>query len=453
MNHGTPKLYAARYLDNEDSQWWALPQFLNFYHLPLAKFVHLEVVTQHPAVLYRLLHGWAATRGTTTGKKLQQAGRHFWHHLSWQQRHQPLSRELGQRMAFAFDCGPAELTKLATNRNDLFDEFYQDGDQVKAYKQGGFSYNDDAGEGELEYWTTLKCGQCGHEQHVREQLGGDTPAVFLAANAVDLGGFTYLSGPYCRCDQCDAVSRVKVYPAEDLPAEAYDDLAAEHEWDDYKERLDELITDLTAHLTAQGLPAPDGLRLDIGHADWRGRDAWAECGLEGEALAEKMRIDGQYTISGGELRCYPNGRAELICRMYHHDVPQGSPITVQPYWECELSDHNDCREDHLDYDAVKLSVEGLARIATVLLTGEHRVFEFSKGYEFRVIARHNLSGAIDWLAEQCELKGDPDLEGYDLAVSLLLQRLSSDVLNPHIHLASLKPDALRAVLDHWLDQD
>jgi hypothetical protein len=443
MGNSRPcKLTAARYINQPECQWWALPQFLNFYKVSLTEFHRLQVVGKHPAILYRALLDAAK------GKANLAAGRHFWRHLTWSQRHKPLSRELGQRMARAFGC----TAMIPLPVEGFLDQFYFEGDQVKSIVRGTFSYNDDDGESEREYWTTVGCASCGHEVHVREQMGDDTPAAFLKENEHDLGGFTHLSGPYCRCDQCDAVTRVKVSPAEDLPDAAYDDQDGREIWENYQDHLEHLVTELTKHLQASGMPKPDGLRIEVGHADWRGRDAWAECPLDGKELADKIKVNSDFTVSGGQLRCYQDGNAEMRCRLSHHDVPTGSPVTISPYWECELGDGNDSPDDHLDYAAARLSMAFTARIATTILTGEHRVFEYSKSHEFKMVSRHNLAGAIQWLAERCEIDAQGDLEGYDLAMALLLERLESDVLNTDLDPIRIRIENVRAVLDHWLDQ-
>lgn len=444
MGNSRPcKLTAARYINQSECQWWALPQFLNFYKASLTEFHRLQVVGKHPAILYRVLLDAAK------GKANLAAGRHFWRHLTWSQRNKPITRELGQRMARAFGC--TALIPLPVK--GFLDQFYFDDDGVKSIVQGTFSYNDDGYAGEAEMWTTIECGACGHSASIREQMGNDTPARFLEEQTDNIGGFTHLSGPYCRCDQCDEVSRVKVFQPDDVP-ELDLDTDFREEWENYQDHLDHLVTELTKHLLAHGMPKPDGLRIEVGHADWRGRDAWAECPLDGKELADKVKVNGDFTISGGQLRCYQDGSAEMRCSLSHHDVPTGSPVTITPYWECELGDGNDNPGDHLDFEAVKLSLNALARIATTMLTGDQREFEYSKGHQFKVVSRHNLHGAINWLAEQCGFDGDlTGAQGYSLAVGLLLERLADDVLNPNLDPGCIRAESVRAVVEEWLEHE
>lgn len=441
MTH-TQKLYAARYFGDPDCRWWAVPQVLNHYACPLPVYRDLQLVGQHPGLLYLMLHHWAKDKP----KAIQQAGRHFWHSLSWKQRHQPLPRDLGQRLVRVFRAGDSDLPKMV-DRDFIAEQLYTEDGVVKSIQRGGFSYNDDDGSGEQEFWTTIECTGCRHEAHIREQLGGDSTVKFLTDNAHDLGGFTYVSGPYCRCDQCDTLCRVKLYTPTTLPEEGWTYLNedCEGDWDSYHEHLDTLIEDMTKHLAAHGLPKPDSLRLEISHANWRGSDAWAECSLEGKALAETIRVDSEFTISNGALRCYPNGNAELTCRLSHHDVPTGSGVTVAPRWECELESST----EHLSFEEMNESVHGLARIAEILLCGSTREFEYSAGSTFKAVSRENLAYAIDWLARQCGLKEWDALEGYDLALGLLLERLADDVRSKqNVHLSQVQQ--VRDVLDHWL---
>jgi hypothetical protein len=442
-----PQLSAARYFGHPDCTWWAVPQVLNFYHCRLPEYRDLRLVNQHPGLLYLLLQSWAKKQP----KAVQQAGKHFWHSLSWKQRHAPLDRTLGQRILRAFRVDDSNLARLNDDKEVIDAAFYQDGDTVKSIQQGGFSYADDDGEGEQEYWTTVECGGCGLEWPIREQLGGDSAATFLLANAGELEGcgWLHLSGPYGRCNECGAVNRAKVYPADELPDAGWANVNEDgsEAWDDYQEHLDDLLGELKAHLVKHGLPEPDGLRLDIGHADWQGRDAWAECRFDGETLAKTMRVDSQFIISNGRLLCYPDGRAELRCSLSHHDVPQGSPVTVAPYWEDELSYQG---EDHLSYEEVRGAQTGLANIAQVLLCGEAREFQYSANSTFKAVGSENLAGGIEWLAEQCAVRDLDAVTGYSLALGLLLERLADDVRTkrnvpaPHAQL-------VRDVLDHWLE--
>lgn len=444
MTRKQPQLSAARYFGHPDCTWWAVPQVLNFYHCPLPEYRDLRLVNQHPGLLYLVLHNWAKTQP----KAVQQAGRHFWHQMTWKQRHAPLQRTLGQRMVAAFRMDDKTLTNLV-DKEALNTEFYFEADTVKSVKQGGFSYGDNGGEGELEYWTVVECGACHHEFSIREQLGGGSAATFLLANAADLEdkGWLHLHGPYGRCNECGAVNRAKVYPADELPDAGWANVNEDdrEDWEDYQEHLCELLGQLKAHLVKNGLPEPDGLRLDIGHADWRGRDAWAECRFDGEKLAQTMRVDSQFIISNGSLLCYPDGRAELRCGLHHHDA--SSSVCVTPYWEDELSYQG---EDHLSYEEVRGAQAGLANIAQVLLCGEAREFQYSASNPFKAVGSENLAGGIEWLAEQCAVRDLDEVAGYSLALGLLLERLADDVRAkrnvpvPHVQL-------VRDVLDHWLE--
>lgn len=441
----TPQLQAARYFGHPDCQWWAIPQVLNFYRCPLGNLADMRLVEQHPGLLYLVLRNWAKDKP----KAVQQAGRHFWHSLSWKQRHQPLQRTLGQRMVRAFRAGDSDLTKMG-DKEYLNTQFYFEGDSVKAVQQGGFSYGDNDGSGELEYWTVVECGACHHEFSLREQLGDDNPEAFLLATEADLEdkGWLHITGPYGRCNECGAVNRAKVYPAESLPDQGWENVNEDssEDWRDYQEHLDELLGQLKAHLVKHGMPEPDGLRLDIGHADWRGRDAWAECAVDGEELANKMRVDSQFIISNGRLLCFQDGNAELRCSLSHHDVPQGSSVCVTPRWECEL----EASTEYLGYEEVREAQGGLARIAEVLLCGEAREFTCSASTTFKVVARENLAYHIDSLADGCGLKDLDKLTGYALALGLLLERMVDDIRAKR-SVPGAHAQLVRDVLDHWLE--
>lgn len=439
----SPQLQAARYFGNTESQWWAIPQVLNFYHCPLGHLCDMRLVEQHPGLLYLVLRDWAKNKPNAA----QQVGRHFWHSLSWKQRHQPLPRDLGQRMVRAFGASLRDLTSMV-DKEALKTGFYFEADTVMSVKRGGFSYGEDGGEGELEYWTTVACGGCHHEFPIREQLGDDRPETFLLANAADLEdkGWLHMTGPYGRCNECGEVNRAAVSPAADLPDAGWANVNEDdQDWENYQESLVYLLDDLKAHLVKHGLPEPDGLRLEVGNADWRGRDAWAECRFDGEALAKTMRVDSQFMISNGRLLCMQDGNAELRCGLLHHDA--SSSVCVMPYWEDELSYQG---EDHLSYEEVRASQTGLANIAQVLLCGEAREFQYAANYPFKVVGVENLAAGIEWLAEQCAVRNLDEVTGYSLALGLLLERMADDVrakrLVPGPHVAMV-----RDVLDHWLE--
>lgn len=438
------QLQAARYFGHPDCQWWAIPQVLNFYHCPLGHLRDMRLVGQHPGLLYLVLRNWAKDKPAAC----QQAGRHFWHSLSWAQRHQPVPGALGRQMVRAFRASLSDLPSMV-DKEALNSDFYFEADSVKSVQQGGFSYGDNDGTGELEFWTTVECGACHHEWPIREQLGSDSPEAFLLATEADLEdrGWLHITGPYGRCNECGAVNRAKVYPADSLTEEGWKYINEDTEdWGDYQEHLDDLLGQLKAHLVKHGLPEPSGLRLDIGHADWQGRDAWAECRFEGKALAETMRVNGQYIVSDGRLLCMQDGNAELRCSLSHHDVPQGSSVCVTPRWECEL----ESTTDYLSYEEARASLGGLARIAEALLCGKDSVFNFSAGSTFKVVARENLAYHIENLADDCGLKDLDQLTGYNLALGLLLERMVDDIRAkrsvPDAHLLMV-----RDVLDHWLE--
>lgn len=439
----SPQLQAARFFGDPDCHWWALPQVLNFYHCPLGNLRDMRLVGQHPGLTYLVLRNWAKNKP----KAIQQAGRHFWHSLSWAQRHQPLPRDLGQRLVEAFRAGRSDLDSMV-DKEALNTDFYFEADAVKSVKQGGFSYGYNDGSGELEYWTVVECGACHHEFSIREQLGGDSAEAFLLANEVDLEdkGWLHLHGPYGRCNECGEVNRAKVSPAESLPDAGWANVNEDGEdWEDYQEHLGYLLDELKAHLVKHGLPEPDGLRLDIGHADWRGRDAWAECRFDGEKLADTMRVNSQFMITNGRLLCFQDGNAELRCGLSHHDA--SSSVCVTPYWEDELSYQG---EDHLSYEEVRGAQAGLVNIAQVLLCGEAREFQYTKSATFKAVGSENLAVAIEQLASECVLDDLDELTGYRLALGLLLERMADDVRSkravpaPHVAL-------VRDVLDHWLE--
>lgn len=437
----TNKLYAAQYFGDPDYQWFAIPQVLNFFHCPLSNYRDVRVVEQNPQVFYLMLRAWAKDR-----PKVLQSGRHFWHSLSYNQRHHPLTRELGQRMLRAFHAGEGDVGSLV-DKAALHTQFYCEGETVKSIKRGSFSYNDNDNAGELEYWTTLECSHCGQWEYIREQLGNQTPAGFLACYQGDLERFEPVTGPYCRCKQCDRLTRVKAYPAEELPVQAYDYAQedAREAWDDYTDVLGEFLDMMVEHLEKHGLPKPTGLRLDVQHANWMGSDAWAECAVDGKELANKMRVNSDFMISHGSLNCFPNGNAELFCRLSHHDVPQGSPITITPQWECELEPET----EYLNFEEARESLEGLADIAETLLCGAPQEFEFSPGSTFKTVHRTNLAYKLSELAKACGLDDLDQLTGYNLALGLLLRQLITDVRDKQrVRFSHI--EQIRAVLNHWL---
>lgn len=260
-------------------------------------------------------------------------------------------------------------------------ELYQTEDGYKSQIVGSFSYEPDENQEYAENYRTVECPHCHNEETV---LGQGIEEVIG-----EVALFTPLSGPYCRCDKCEKVIRPLVYQPDEAPYDLSN--VNDEAWDCYTDHLDELVAGMVDHLMeVGGYSRPYQLRVDVANADWRGRDAYAICEVDGVKLAETMRVNGQFNIHAGKVRHFQNGTAMLSCLLAHHDAT--SSITVTPIWECEL---NNGEERYISQDELPRAQHN-AKIAEALLCGSHSAFEYSKG---------RYSGSITVLFELASTDG------------------------------------------------
>lgn len=269
---------------------------------------------------------------------------------------------------------------LAQKARDLVrdNELYDTPEGVKSRIVGGFSYNDTDYEGELEAHRAVECPGCSNTEVVLADNPED--ALEMAKE------FTHLSGPYCRCERCDAVVRPTVEAAICLPDGFvdYDD----DEYELYVDQLDYLLEQMLENLGKRSLPKPARLYVGVTNADWQGRDAYASCSFDGKDLASKLRVNGDYMIRNGLLTIREDGYACMTCTLAHHDASSG--ITIEPEWDCDiLGDDCPLYQENLEEG------KGYARIAETLLTGEGEEFEYSNsGEPFSLVSHSGLSKGI-----------------------------------------------------------
>lgn len=269
---------------------------------------------------------------------------------------------------------------LAQKARDLVrdNELYDTPAGVKSRIVGGFSYGDTDYESELEMYRAVECPSCSNTEVVLADNPED--ALEMAEK------FTHLSGPYCRCERCEAVVRPTVEAATCLPDDYEGFDGDEHEL--YVEQLDYLLEQMQAHLDKLGLPKPARLYIGVTNADWQGRYAYARCSFDGKDLASKLRVNGDYMIRNGLLTIREDGYACMTCTLAHHDASSG--ITIAPEWDCDiLGDGCPLYQENLEEG------KGYARIAETLLTGEGEEFEYSNsGEPFSLVSHSGLSEGI-----------------------------------------------------------
>lgn len=330
-------------------------------------------------------------------------------------------------------------------------ELYKSDDGYKSQIVGGFSYEPDENQEYAENYRTVECPHCYNEETV---LGQGIEEVIEGVTL-----FTHLSGPYCRCDECEKVIRPLVYQPDEAP---YDLSNVDDEaWEFYSDRLDDLVTGMVDHLeTVGGYSRPYQLRVDVGNADWRGRDAYAICEVDGVKLADTMRVNSQFNIHAGKVRHFQNGTVMLSCFLAHHDAT--SSITVTPVWECEL---NNSEERYISQDELPRAQHN-AKIADVLLCGSHAVFEYSRGSMsltsaplFDLASTDGLVEGLeclqaqldceDWegLAEQAELL---PIQALLSAIGRMLDELIAEVKNVQATPSLDRVLHLRALIDCYL---
>jgi hypothetical protein len=364
-----------------------LPTLLMFHGATPEQFSRLHLVEQ-PHLLRQLLVNY-------NEKKLKYPLRNYLH------RHPKADgSQLFHYATRVLNCEPAQfqerLKRIATDVVDRAHLYTEDG-VVKSQVAGYFSYDTyEQWKAELELFNSWECPKCGTSEtvHIDDNEGSE---------------FEHVSGPYHRCGHCDSVVRPIVEPAESIDGR---DVGTGEEWDDYKSHLSELVEQLGNHLEAAGLPAPSGLRIDIGNADWRGRDAYAECAFDGEELADKVSVNSPFTISNGKLWLQQIGLGRLTCALSHHDVPMGSSVEIQPSWECELDGEPLIGEQI--FDCVEL-----AKAATHLFAGPEFCFEFSPGTQMRAVSEDGFTESVAYLCRQLGLEEDDPIR-------MLLETLDRD---------------------------
>jgi hypothetical protein len=310
----------------------------------------------------------------------------------------------------------SDMAGVAIDRSHLYVE---DG-VVKSQIAATFSYDTHSlYEAELDLFEELVCPECHYAETLQK---GDVPV-----------SFSRLVGPYLRCDQCDSVVRPFRQSADELP-DGWGQIGTGEEWDDYKEWLSELVEKLGNHLEAAGLPTPCSLRIDVGNADWRGRDAYAECAFDGKELADKVRVNSDFTISNGKLWLQQVGLGRLTCSMSHHDVPMGSSVTIQPSWECELDGEPLVGEQI--FDCIEL-----AKAATHLFAGAEFCFQFNPTAQLRAVSEIGFTESVSWLCAQLGLEEEDPIR-------VLLETLDFDGKQ-----LATQAKAIRALIDERLAEE
>lgn len=322
-------------------------------------------------------------------------------------------RQLNKDLGLTYDWR-AELerkVKELVEDNGLYDT----PEGVKAKKGGTFSYGQtDQYDQVLSEHREVTCPSCDHDEIV-STFDEDDPETILQFHSTD---FTHLTGPYAKCNECGEAVRPIVSEATSLPDNFtnYDD----DQWDQYKEHLGYLITQLTEHCEKHGLTAPDKLMVTANNLDWRGRSGYTVTGVDGEELADAMRVNSDFCIYNGQLWLEPDGSGYLSCTMAHHDVPTGGGITVWPMWACDLGTG---REDEYVRGDELADAKVFAEIATVLLTGVDEVYEYSTKTTFALVSRDGLVEALETMASHVEVELTPHSTALDGLRSMLHQAI------------------------------
>lgn len=434
----TKKLHAPGMALDEECRAYFLPALLNFHKIPLGQFLRWEL-GRHQDLLYTLLNAHIRRRMKTSSQ-------HDWTvRLAMLRRvyRSPappgsLYTAKANRMCEIAGFPTRESLARLMNMKDVEAEFFMKDGQVMAAKRSGFSYDPDDLSGELEMWKTVECPECSATEDVRE----DAEPIDLFSY---LEKFDHLSGPYCRCEECGEVIRPRVSAATELPDEAYP-LETNDEWDDYREHLAELLNCMKQELHTQGLPEPDGLRIEVSRFGWQQKDAYAECAYDAEELADKLRVNGQFSITGGKYRVERSGYASLSCVLSHHDG--SSPIHVFPYWECEVDNGiHVYQEDWPNIKAVWLPA------SEALLCGPGPTFPYTNSEKWTVATREGLVDEFGSLVRQTlYAPDDEDIGQFELAVRLLADRLLDEFNEPTPSPGLLiRCQQFREVFDGWLE--
>lgn len=434
--HRPGKLYGARHLNDDKCQYWALPEVLNHYKVTPSELTGMRLVGKPAELLYLLLFSQIQRQlGVNQRIKLMAKARHYWHSLPRITRRSPITTSRAREMIRALGFTEEFVGKMLDVQG-IHREFYLEDGKTKAVRQASFSYGETDYQNELDGYSQLRCPECKSYEVLSYAEGEE-----LLQSAQK---FDHLSGPYCRCSHCDEVVRPIVTEAENLP----DNHQMEGDpdaWETYLEDLALMLEQMFDHVAARGYPKPDRLYLGAKNIDWRNREGWATCGTTAEELAKAMSVNADYMITG-QLRLAQDGSAEISAILYHHDAPTGGSITVTPAWWCRLGE----RDDSLIEQGKVEESRFLAKVATIMLPGREKEFEYSADSTFDLVSREGLVEGLRWLAKQFDLEqGQEGLAGYSQALSLLLDRLIDDI---HCERTVYLPlvEQTRQVLDHWI---
>ena len=426
--------YALHAFDVE-CQHYYLPALLNFHGTSLKQLTDWALVTK-PLLLHTVLMGLAQqVIGRPERKQVEMKARlrRMYHHHGGQRGLPLWARQMVKASGYDMQSLDGVL-----DRQRLAQQFFMREGKVVAVKRGGFGYDPDDMSGELEMWSTLECPACGATEEIREQTAEE------AIKAAEQ--FTHLSGPYCRCDQCDKVVRPAWEEATDLPSKAYVYAGDNDDWELYTEHLQHLLDEMATELKAQGLPNPDGLRIEVSKFGWRKQDAYAECdSFNAEELADKLRVDGQFNISRGAYTVQENGHAELYCVLSHHDG--SSPIHVFPYWECEVD--SDIHIYQEDWPAIR---EIWLPASELLLCGADASFPYTTSEKWTVATREGLVDEFGSMVRIALLaEDDEDIPPFERAVRLLADALLDEINQETPRAGFLnRVQQFRQVFDAWL---
>lgn len=411
-----------------------LPTLLNFHQCGLKQLTDFALVTK-PLLLHTVLMGLAKQIvGRSERKQVEMKARlrRLYHHHSGQRGTPLWARRMVKATGFDIQALDGVL-----DRQRLSKQFYMQDGKVAAVKRGSFSYDPDDLSGELEMWSTLECPECGREEEIREQG---------AASAIQASeDFTHLSGPYCRCNRCDAVVRVLWEEAVDVPAKAYEYAWGNDEWTDYKDQLDYLLDEMKQELSSQGLPPPDGLRVEVSKFGWRRQDAYAECKYDAKELADELRVNSKFNISRGAYTVEANGYASLYCVLSHHDG--SSPIHVFPYWECEVDSSIHVYQE--DWQAIR---EIWLPASELLLCGKDNAFPYTTSDKWTVATRQGLVDEFGSLVRNALFaEDDEDIQPFERAVRLLADSILEEINQEQPRAGFLsRVRQFRQVFDAWL---
>lgn len=327
------------------------------------------------------------------------------------------------------------LINRLVEANGLYDDRppYPAEVRVKAKLQGTFSYNPyEDMLAELDNLFTLTCEECRHSVTEKKPwewatsgvdglMPEDVPEVLEEALPCD--GFEHMAGPYVRCTQCDTPQRAQIGKADSIPDEYnYGD---GEEWDDYQTHLSTLVTALANNAKAHGLPEPHRLVITANHIRWDGATGYADCEVDGTALSEKLRVDGDFIISGGKLWLEPNGTGMLCCSLSHHDAVGW--MEVSPVWLSELHDRDDRDVAWVQADQIPESSTWLPAIAQLLLSGPTEEFIFTPDYGAKIVGRVDLIEHLEWMTHKLrwddEVIQDEDTWASQIAGNLLVKLL------------------------------